>query len=465
MPQDNSKSDINNPQNPTSQPFSSATSSNQQSSDKDLQSSYQMQDQAASSKENNTVQASAEMQRKTTPKPQTRSISGQAMGQAVQGQQQQTATDPIQQQSVTQPQGASPPASRQQAQSTQTTRSNQSAATQDQTAAQPKPVVKQQQTTQTQQTQTDQPVQQPQQQPAAQPAQQVQQPVQQAQPSQAPASNTAQPQQQVQPQSIDQPTTQPAQPVQQQKPAKKKANKKSLLSSLLPGSGGKENGKKSAKSATSTQKFLKIKGIRDGILELEDGSFKAILMASSVNFSLMSGDEQKAMLYGYQEFLNSLEFPIQIVVQSRIININNYLEKLQEAERMQENDLLKIQISEYREYIKSLVELANITTNRYYVVISYTGSGGSSSKESIGDRVKSFINPAREAKVDIESYDKAMQELNLRVSRVAQGLRSMGIRAANLNTQEVVELFYTIYNPELSGSQVLAELERLNIET
>ncbi len=253
---------------------------------------------------------------------------------------------------------------------------------------------------------------------------------------------------------------QAAQPVPIQPKAKN--NKKSFLSSLFPG--GITKDQKSTKAGTSTQRFMKIKGIRNGVLELDDGSFKTIIMASSVNFALMSGDEQKAMLFGYQEFLNFLEFPIQITIQSRIININNYLEKLSELERMQENELLKIQIGEYQTYIKSLVELANITTNRYYVVISYTGSPGSSGKESMTDKVKQFINPAREAKVEIESYDKAIQELNLRIGRVVQGLRSMGIRAASLNTQEVVELFYTIYNPELSGSQVLAELERLNIE-
>lgn len=302
----------------------------------------------------------------------------------------------------------------------------------------------------------------------------------QPQQSRPPASQDPVLQSQQQPESLptqsaqQQPATQPPQaqassipqsqePTKPTKKAKKKKNKKSLLSSLLPGSanGGE---KKSTKTGTSTQKFLKIKGIRNGFLELEDGSFKAIIMASSVNFSLMSGDEQKAMLFGYQEFLNSLEFPIQITVQSRILNINNYLSKLTEAEKMQENELMKIQIGAYQEYIKSLVELANITTNRYYVIISYTGSPGSTGKESAMDKVKQFINPAREAKVEIESYDRAIQELNLRVSRVVQGLRSMGIRAANLNTQEVVELFYTIYNPELSGSQVLAELERLNIE-
>lgn len=255
----------------------------------------------------------------------------------------------------------------------------------------------------------------------------------------------------------------PAKKIPDKKPAEKKEKKKSLLSSLFakPAAG---LDKKSAKVGTSTHKFLKIKGIRRGFMELDDGSYKAILMASSVNFALMSEQEQKAMLFGYQDFLNSLEFPIQIVIQSRILNIRSYLERLQEAERTQENPLLKIQISEYREYVNSLVELANITTNHYYVVISYAGLPGGG-KESIIDKAKQLINPAREAKVGKESYDKAMQELNLRVQSVIGGLRSMGIRSAQLNTQEVVELFYAIYNPELAGTEILAELERLRIET
>jgi len=219
------------------------------------------------------------------------------------------------------------------------------------------------------------------------------------------------------------------------------------------------------KAGMSTQKYLKIKGVRDGVVELEDGSFRSIIMASSVNFALMSGEEQKAIIYGYQDFLNSLEFSIQILVQSRVLNIDSYLTKLEEVERMQENELLRIQTAEYREYVGSLIELASITTNHYYVIVPYTGAKSSMSKTSAVDKVKEMISPAREAKVEIESYDKAIEELRLRVNRVAGGLHSMGIQAAPLNTQEAVELYYATYNPELSSTEVLAELESLKIET
>ncbi|MBU1178534.1 hypothetical protein KJ903_04975 [Patescibacteria group bacterium] len=245
----------------------------------------------------------------------------------------------------------------------------------------------------------------------------------------------------------------------------KKAAPKSFFSSLTGLLPGKSDSRGSAsKAGVSTQKYLKIKGIRDGIVELEDGGFRSVVMASSVNFSLMSEDEQKSMIFGYQDFLNSLEFTVQIIVQSRVLNIKNYLEKLSDAEKMQENELLRMQISEYKEYIKQLVELANITSNHYYVVVPYMGAPKVGST-SIMDRAKEIVSPAREVKVEIASYDRAIQELSQRVTQVVGGLRGMGIRSAQLNTQEVVELFYANYNPDLAGTEVLAELERLNIET
>lgn len=263
-----------------------------------------------------------------------------------------------------------------------------------------------------------------------------------------------------------------AQPTVQKKTSGQSPSKKKSFLSTLTGSlkafskpAGNDSMGVPNKAGMSTQKYLKIKGIRDGVVELEDGSFRSIIMASSVNFALMSGEEQKAMIFGYQDFLNSLEFPIQILVQSRILNIDSYLAKLEEVERMQENELLRVQTAEYREYVGSLIEMSNITTNHYYVIVPYTGSKTGGSKDSTLDKVKEMINPAREAKVEITSYDKAIEELRLRVSRVSGGLHSMGIQAAQLNTQEVVELYYATYNPELSATEVLAELESLKIET
>jgi len=263
-----------------------------------------------------------------------------------------------------------------------------------------------------------------------------------------------------------------AQQIAQKKNNSKTPGKKKSFFSTLTGS-LKSFSKPASKSSLgvpnkagmSTQKYLKIKGVRDGVVELEDGSFRSIVMASSVNFALMSGEEQKSMIFGYQDFLNSLEFPVQILVQSRILNIDSYLAKLEEVERMQENELLRVQTAEYREYVGSLIEMANITTNHYYVIVPYTGSKTGIVQSSIMDKAKEAINPAREAKVEIESYDKAIEDLRLRVNQVSGGLRSMGIQAAPLNTQEVVELYYATYNPELSATEVLAELESLKIDT
>ncbi|MFH2104921.1 MAG: hypothetical protein ABII72_01660 [Parcubacteria group bacterium] len=258
---------------------------------------------------------------------------------------------------------------------------------------------------------------------------------------------------------------QPTQPKPTNKSKKLPAKKKSFFSSLtqlLPGQSSSSGS--ASKVGVSTQKYLKIKGIKDGVVELDDGSYRSIIMASSVNFALMSEDEQKSMVFGYQDFLNSLEFPIQIIVQSRILNIKAYLTKLSESEKMQENELLRMQIAEYREYIKQLVEMSNITTNHYYVVVPYMGApkiGGM----SVVERAKRMIAPAKEVKMEITNYDKAIQELSQRVTQVTGGLRGMGIRAAKLDTQETVELFYANYNPDLAGTEVLAELERLNIDT
>lgn len=259
------------------------------------------------------------------------------------------------------------------------------------------------------------------------------------------------------------PAKKPADP-QTKKPTAKKKSFFSSLAGLLPGQGGNSSKGAASKMGVSTQKYLKIKGVKDGILELEDGSFRSIIMASSINFALMSEEEQKSMVFGYQDFLNSLEFPIQIIVQSRVLNIKSYIAKLDVSEKMQENELLRMQIVGYKEYIQQLVEMANITTNHYYVVISYMGApkiGGI----SIADRLKEAVSPAKEAKVEIASYSKAIQELRQRTNQVEGGLRGIGIRSAQLDTQEVVELFYANYNPDLAGTEVLAELERLNIET
>lgn len=222
-------------------------------------------------------------------------------------------------------------------------------------------------------------------------------------------------------------------------------------------------GKKVAgKAAVSVQKYLKIKGIRDGIVILESGALRSIIMASSINFALMSEEEQKGKVFAFQDFLNSLEFPIEIVVQTRKLNIAKYIERIKEAERMQENELLRMQIAAYEEYISSLVELANITTSHFYVVVPYApptlGPAGPLEK------IKSFLAPAKEVVRERETFEKSKEELHMRVNHVIGGLAGMGIRAAALDTQEIVELLYNWYNPEVATTEVLTDLEKLRVE-
>ncbi len=218
-----------------------------------------------------------------------------------------------------------------------------------------------------------------------------------------------------------------------------------------------------SKEEESTQKFLNIQGIRDGVIILKSKALRSIVMCSSINFSLMSEDEQKGKIFAYQDFLNSLNFPVEIVIQSRKLNISRYLEKVKEAERMQENELLRMQTAEYHEFIKSLVELSNITSNHYYMVVPYSPAGIEATR-SIMDKIKGLISPAKEVKKDIEGFKKQKEELSLRINTVVNGLSGVGIQAAPLNTQEVVELFYSWYNPGESTTQILGELEKLKVE-
>ena len=219
------------------------------------------------------------------------------------------------------------------------------------------------------------------------------------------------------------------------------------------------------KQVAATQKFLRVRGIRDGVIELESGGLRAIALASSINFALLSGEEQQAKIFAFQDFLNSLEFPVEIVVQTRALNIAKYLEKVREAERVQENELLRMQIAEYAEYISSLVELSNITTTHFYVVIPYSSAAAASAGSSgIFDKVKSILSPTKKVVGEEVTFEKGQEEMNLRVSAVVGGLSGMGIRSAMLNTQEVVEVLYSWYNPEVSQTEVLGDLEALRIE-
>ena len=204
-------------------------------------------------------------------------------------------------------------------------------------------------------------------------------------------------------------------------------------------------------AAKASQDFVKIREIRDGVIVMQDGGLRAILMASSINFALKSEENQQAIISQFQSFLNTLDFSVQIVVQSRRFNIIPYLATLEERAKKQTNDLLKVQTREYIGFIKKFTDNTNIMNKSFFVVVPYTpailevksggGGLGLSLKKALG---KSGETGSRAA---AESFDEHRAQLEQRMSVVEQGLIRTGVRVAALGTEELVELFYQLFNP------------------
>ena len=199
-------------------------------------------------------------------------------------------------------------------------------------------------------------------------------------------------------------------------------------------------------AAQSTQDFVPIKEIRDGIVVLKDGSLRSVIMASSVNFALKSDDERTSILYQFQNFLNGLDFSVQFFIQSRRLDIRPYLALLEERQKEQVNDLMKIQTQEYIEFIKKFTDSTNIMTKNFFVIVPY--SAAILQKSS---KVSKFLNKKKNKEQIAEknnlSFEENRTQLEQRLSVVEQGLVRSGIRIARLGTEEVTELFYKLFNP------------------
>lgn len=194
---------------------------------------------------------------------------------------------------------------------------------------------------------------------------------------------------------------------------------------------------------TATQQFVPIERIRDGIITLKSGELRAILITSSLNIALKSEDEQSAILLQFQNLLNSLEFPIQMFVESRRLNIKPYLDLLEEREKHVTEDLLKIQIHEYIGFINKFAEETNIMTKHFFIVIPYLPLETANSAAGVSSLLGFGSAPAQEE----EMFDASRIQIEQRISTVVQGLARFGVRAQKLGTEEAVELFYKLFNP------------------
>jgi len=200
-----------------------------------------------------------------------------------------------------------------------------------------------------------------------------------------------------------------------------------------------------AVNAKTTQDFVPIKEIRQGVIVLKDGSFRAIVMASSLNFALKSADEQQSIIMQFQNFLNSLDFSIQIFIQSRKLDIRPYIALLENRLKEQVGDLIKIQTREYINFVKNFTESSNIMTKTFFVVVPYSPAQVTAGGVAGVFAKKKTTQETADKK--IEEFEEHRSQLEQRVSVVTQGLVRCGIHTAELGTEEIVELFYKIFNP------------------
>jgi len=212
----------------------------------------------------------------------------------------------------------------------------------------------------------------------------------------------------------------------------------------------------------STQIFLDISEIKNDTVILKDGTLRAVLVASSVNFALKSEEEQVALVSSYVTFLNYIDYPIQIVVQSRKLDIGGYLKRIEEIERKQTNELLKKQIANYKAYVNDLIDLNDIMSKRFFIVIPY--SPIEDKKHGFFSRVGTILSPSKVIKLKQEKFNDYLHELNQRVEHVRMNVNSLDITAQRLDTQGLIELYYEVYNPQTSNSQKLGNVENMRIE-
>lgn len=207
----------------------------------------------------------------------------------------------------------------------------------------------------------------------------------------------------------------------------------------------------------STQEHINIARIQDGVIITRDGGLRMVLLVSAVNFALKSEQEQNALIFQYQNFLNSLSFPIQIVIQSRQLDLSGYLAKLEERLTDETNELLQTQIEDYIEFVKKLVTIANIMDKKFFLVIPFDPPN--LKQRSFFDKL---FHPKKTAvDISLPEFKRYREELLQRANVIMGGLSPLGIRSIPLDTQQLIELFYQTFNPEEGQKEKLGEEEAL----
>jgi len=207
----------------------------------------------------------------------------------------------------------------------------------------------------------------------------------------------------------------------------------------------------------STQNTLLITEIKDGVVLMKDGSMRAVILGSAINFDLMSPQEQDGVEFAYQGFLNSLHFPVQIVIKSQKIDLDVYIEKLVTLRTEQSNDLLGLLMEDYIANIRALVDEVNIMDKQFYVVVPFFPPVNVQKSVSLITGLKAAFQPTPIITVAEDDFKSYKQELSQRVALVSSGMSQMGIRAIALGTQELIDLYYGWYNADVAVNQKLID--------
>ncbi len=218
-----------------------------------------------------------------------------------------------------------------------------------------------------------------------------------------------------------------------------------------------------ARNPNSTQNSLLFSELRDGMVIMNDGSFRAVVSCQSINFDLMSSRERESVEYSYQSFLNSLYFPVQILVRSQRVDIGPYLDKLVRIRRDQDNMLLGVLMEDYVNFIAALAEETSIMDKQFYIVVPYYPAGDVNAIVQNSKNIFSALfgggDKQQHIKIDQTAYAKAKEEISNRVNAVLSGLFQMGVRGTQLDTKQLAELYYNVYNPDTAVREPLKDFE------
>ncbi len=231
-----------------------------------------------------------------------------------------------------------------------------------------------------------------------------------------------------------------------------------------------KNTKTSKSNPNSTQNMLEIAEIRDGIVIMNDGSFRCVLMVKSINFDLMSQQEQEAVEFAYQGFLNSLTFPIQVFIRTQRIDMQPYIDKLEKIRSEHDNMLLAMLMDDYIDFIDSLSQQTNIMDKKFYVVIPFYGTTIDESKtlsqgkNFVSGLADMFSKKKTHIIINETKLEAAKTELRNRAQSILGSLLQAGIQGLPLDTQELIELFYGVYNPDTATRQELSDINNLTAD-